>query len=237
MSFIVSTANLGPALTRLSNLSALGARSMRALERALEAPHTGAAREELQSDGAPIPCHLLILDGWAARVRDHPDGRRQFLSFLLPGDFIGLCHQPHPLAVSSIIALTDVTFCRAPDASDLPDLEEAYGMSSALEEAYLLEHITRLGGMSAANRLRDLLLEFRERLALAGLADAHEFAMPLTQEAIADALGMTAIHTNRMIQQARRCGDIQWKDGHIRLHDPEALADHIGRRAAMVAGG
>lgn len=188
--------------------------------------------------------HRLLIDSWAqaewetdaegvARVRIVPDGRRQLIDFVLPGDIIGNWGFSDPLASSTVMALTDLTVCRLPQAST-PQLERAYAISRALDEAYLMAQVVRLGRLDASDRLIDLLLELDERLALAGLSIAGAFEMPITQEVIADALGLTSVHVNRTVQQARKRGDITWTGRGLRLRDIDALRRSLGRELTTV---
>lgn len=223
-----------PAFTRLSALAPLSDRENAALASATASARPVRQRSELLTEGRPVPETVLIVAGWAARVRILADGRRQFLSFLLPGDLVGLCRQPRPLAVSTVVALTDMEVCRCPPAPQGSGLGDAYGVSQALEEAYLLCQVTRLGRFNAEERIGDLLLELHERLSLAGLAGKSGFDMPLTQETLADALGLTSVHLNRTLQTMRRGGDVDWKGRRLVLHDPAALARKVGRSPVRV---
>lgn len=168
-------------------------------------------------------------------ARSPAGGRRQILSFLLPGDLIGVCNQPSPLAVSTVTAITEIGVCPLPPACEAPALAQAYTMSLALESAYLLDQIARLGRLSAQERIYSLLLEIHERLQLNGMAEAGAFDVPLTQEMMADALGLTSVHVNRMLQIARRQGDLQWRNGRVKLINPAELARQIGRSPARVS--
>lgn len=223
-----------PAVARLANLAPLDPEAIQALERAVAASVTDRARSELLTEGQEISGALLVVDGWAARVRILPDGRRQFLSFLLPGDLYGMCHHERPLAVSTVVAITPVRTCRAPDQAHHPALAQAYGVSRALEEAYLLAQITRLGRLNALERLGDVMLELRERLAMTGQVRNGTFEMPLTQEMLADVLGLTPVHVNRMVQQARAQGWLEWRARRVKILDPVGLAAHIGRTPPRV---
>lgn len=223
-----------PAILRLSRLAPLTTPDMAALTSALSERRELRAHRELLAEGREISAPRLIVSGWAARVRLLTDGRRQIMSLSLPGDLIGMCRQPRPLAVSTVVALTDVVHCPAPAAHSLPHLADAYAVSQALDEAYLLSQITRLGRLNAEERIGDLLLELHERLTLAGLTDRGGFNLPLTQEVLADALGLTSVHVNRMIQLMRREGDIEWKARRVILRDPEMLARRIGRMPPRV---
>jgi CRP-like cAMP-binding protein len=221
------------ATRRLSALVPLEESALLALQAAARRGRLVEPRTELQREGAPVRERLLILRGWAARTRVLEDGRRQIMSFLLPGDLIGNCHHESPLAVAAAVSLTHVEACPAPEG--VAGLGEAYLLSSALEEAYLLAQITRLGRLNAEERLVDLLLELLERMQLCGLASNNGFDFPLTQEMIADMTGLTAVHVNRMLQLLRRQGDITLKAGHLAFENPAGLADRVGRSPVIVS--
>lgn len=222
------------AAVRLAALSPLDDQATSALAQAMERPRRFRVRRDIVSEGQEIGETLLILSGWAARVRTMEDGRRQILNLLLPGDLIGYCDHERPLAVSTVVAATDVDACIAPNPSVSPALGRAYALSRALEEKYLFAQITRLGRMNAQERMADLLLELLERLALAGLAENGRYLMPLTQEVIADALGLTSVHVNRTLQALRREGALNWKGREVVLPDPEALARNVGHPSLRV---
>lgn len=224
-----------PAATvRLAALSPLDEEARAALQLAVQRPRSVRARRDILTEGREITETLIVLSGWAARVRLVEDGRRQIVNLLLPGDLIGYCDQERPVASSTITAITDVDVCVAPAASLSPALARAYALSRALEEAYLFAQITRLGRLSAQEKISDLLLELSERLELAGLAANGRFIMPLTQEMIADALGLTSVHVNRMLQALRREAAVEWKGREVTLADPAALGRSIGRPAIRV---
>lgn len=218
-----------PAITRLSALAPLDAEAVQSLERAIAASVADRPRTELLSEGQEIAAPLLVVEGWAARIRILPDGRRQFLSFLLPGELIGLCSHQRALAVSTVIAITPVRTCRAPDSDRHPSLGQAYAVSRALDEAHLLAQITRLGRLNALERLGDVMLELLERLTLTGQVRNATFGMPLTQEMLSDVLGLTPVHVNRMVQQARRLGWFEWRAKRVTIRNPAALAAEVGR--------
>lgn len=223
-----------PAIIRLSALAPLDAGARQALERAIAASITDQPRSELLTEGEPIAAPLLIVEGWAARMRLLSDGRRQFLSFLLPGELIGLCGHERPLALSTVVAITALRTCRAPSATLSPALGRVYAVSQAFEEAHLLAQITRLGRLDALERLADVMLELHERLSLAGQVRGGTFEMPLTQEMLADMLGLTSVHVNRMLQQARRRGWLEWRTRRVTIPDPAALAAQLGRAPVRV---
>jgi CRP-like cAMP-binding protein len=118
--------------------------------------------------------------------------------------------------------------------ADEEPLAQAYAVSGALEEAYLLAQITRLGRLSALERLGDVMLELQERLALSGQVRNGTFDMPLTQEMLADVLGLTPVHINRMVQQARRQDWLEWRARRVTVRDAAALASRVGRAPVRV---
>jgi len=204
------------ASNRLGALASLSDAERRALRQAAEFPQRLRATRDLILAGQRTPGPLLLLDGWLGRVQLFSDGRRQILSFLLPGDVIQDAHTFQPVAPSTITALCDTVLCPAPSAED-EGLREAYAASAALDEIYLLRQIARLGRMSAYERIQDWLSEIHERLLLAGRAGPESFPMPLTQEMLADALGLTSVHVNRTLQAMRRDGILEWRGGIVRL--------------------
>lgn len=223
------------AVARLGSLAPLTGQEIQALQLAELGSQRVSPSREIVVEGAPVRDVSIILSGWACRVRHFMDGRRQILGFLLPGDLIGVCRQNEPVAVTTVFALTEVVTCPAPPVVPGENgLAEAYAMSAALEEAYLFRQIARLGRLNAYERIVDWLLETRDRLRLAGLEYDGSFPMPLTQEVLADTLGLTSVHVNRTLQTLRRDRRIEWRGGMVRLVDPEGLAALIDYRPVLV---
>lgn len=226
-----------PAIRRLTSLAPLDADDLAWLAAAMQRAHQVRVRRELMVEGREVVHPQLILSGWAARVRILLDGRRQFLSFVLPGDVIGLYRQDAPIATSTVVALTEVSACPLTDTDLSAGFTQALAVSGALDEAFLLAQIARLGRMSALERIADLMLELHERLTANGMAEERSFDLPITQEILADAMGLTAVHVNRMLQTARRSGDLLWANGRLTIPDPAALARQVGRTPTRVTKG
>jgi CRP-like cAMP-binding protein len=215
--------------TRASRLAALKPTELSELKTAEHEIHRWPARREIVAEGKPIRDQRALLSGWACRQRILLDGRRQILSFLLPGDLIGICQQSNPVAATSILAVSDVVTCRAPVAEPRSGLAEAYARSATLEEHHFLAQITRLGRLDARERVADWVLETRERLMLVDLSSADTFALPVTQEMLADARGLTTVHINRTLGSMRVDGLVEWKAGIMTILDRgrlERLVDH-----------
>lgn len=223
-----------PALRRLEALSPLDQPARAALTAAISRAWSVSARRELVSEGHRIGESLLVLDGWAARVRQLADGRRQIMGFILPGDLVGHCGFDRAVAMTTLVGFTALSVCPLPDAALSPTLERAYAVSRAIDEANLMAQITRLGRLSAYERILDFLLEVFERLSLAGLVTDNSFVMPLTQETLGDTLGLTSVHVNRMLQQARRAGELNIHRGRVHLVRPDVTARAAGRGPTRV---
>lgn len=207
---------------RLAALVGLGADDRARIARAEQDGLAIRAHRDIVREGQAIGNPTIMVEGWAFRSQLVPSGQRQILGFILPGEMMGICTRRNPVAVSTITTLTSVVVCPAPQplADDAHSgLAQAYSIGAALEEAYLCRQITRLGRMNAYERVVDWLLELNDRLALAGIADANGFAFPLTQELIADALGLTTVHVNRMIRALRESGMVTIGARTVKIHD------------------
>lgn len=226
-------------LDRLSRLAKMPETDERRLKEATRRSRTVAARRDILLEGEPLISPAIILSGWACRTRLLADGRRQILGFYLPGDIIGMCRQPEPVAISVVSAITDVILCDAPPprtTAESDELGRAYAICAALDEAYLLNQIARLGRQTAYERLAHLMLEFWERLKNAGLIAGNRFPMPLTQEYLGDTLGLTSVHINRTLQQLRREHMLEAVGGHVTLIKPGALTVIADYKPARVSG-
>src|SRR5262249_12346070 len=162
--------------------------------------------------GRPCTGIFLITEGIAIRFRMLRKGQRQILNFLIPGDFVGITSCRYENALSSIRTLTH---CRMSSISltkltglmdSHPRLAAKLFWSFAAEAAILSEHLVAVGRRSATERIAHLLLELFTRMQLVGLADERSFCLPLTQEMIGDALGLSIPYVNRVLQQLRRDG-------------------------------
>ena len=194
------------------------------------------AGEELVSEGDLAVHPRFILSGWACRQRVLPDGRRQIFSFLLPGDGIGLDRRtgPEPATVVALTALETVDAApvvNAVQAGRAPGLARALAAIEPLEHQLLLDHMVRLGRQTAYERVAHFLLELQRRLEITGLGDNQRFPLPLTQEIMADALGLSIVHVNRTLQQLRRERLLELRSGVTILLQRDQLANIADYRA------
>ncbi len=187
------------------------------------------AKSQLQRENESLRHPRYLLAGWACRFTELPDGRRQIFDVILPGEGIGVCVQPRPLALTSVMALTPVELI---DASDLirsdvldahPELLRALTQIADDDERRMLAHVTRLGRMSALEALSHLLVQLHDRLAEIGAVEQGRFALPLTQKQLGDLLGLSAIHLNRTMQHLRRAALVKGDRVYFELLDRAAL--------------
>jgi CRP-like cAMP-binding protein len=227
----------GPVIRRLSAFATLTPETLRILD-GLGPLQAFAAGTEVVADEDELKPTFLI-SGWAARVRWLADGRRQIVSLVLPGEGLGVCERPEPLALCPVIAVTGITLAHA-DAvkrlafeSDGPngsDLRIALKLSAALDEAGLIDQVVRLGRQTALERISHLFLELRFRLSLTDMVRDDAFDLPLTQEQLADVLGLSTVHVNRTLQQLRTEEAVEFRNGRLRLLRPallEGLTDYV----------
>ena len=218
---------------RLSRYADLSAAEIALLETLPLAPQDVGAGTELIVEGRLLDTPRLLVSGWACRFRVLPDGRRQIFDFILPGDMYGLCLRPQAVALTTAITLTQAQIADASALwlaikdrpTEFPGLADACHNTASLEEAYLLNQLVRVGRQTAYERTAHLILEIHDRLDAVGLADGATIPMPLTQETIADALGLSVVHLNRTLQLLRRDHLIESRAGYVKLLQPEQLAD------------
>jgi CRP-like cAMP-binding protein len=174
--------------------------------------------------------------GWAFRFKTLPDGRRQILNFLLPGDLLGLQASMFDAAMHGIEALTEVQLCVLPRRKiwalfgDMPGLAFDVTWLGAREESIVDENLTSLGRRTAAERVAALIISLYKRVKKLGLVADETFAFPLTQQHIADALGLSLVHTNKTLARLRRMGMFSQRNGTMTLANPrviERLAQYL----------
>lgn len=186
----------------------------------------GSIIDEGQSD-APL---FTLLSGWAFRFKTLSDGRRQILNFLLPGDFIGVQQKMSEASQHGVHALTDVLLCvfRRDALWELhraaPRLGFATTWLTAREECMVDDSLLSVGRRSAQERIAALLIALYKRAAALTRDDAAGVPFPLTQQHIADALGLSLVHTNKTLRRLERHGLHRIEDGRLHLLDPHALA-------------
>jgi len=219
-----------PLTRKVAGLVALSAEEDAALT-ALQASTRPVARNrEIVSAGRRYDGVFVLIDGAAIRYRVLRDGRRQVLNIALPGDFIGFPANFFETALYSVTALSDALVSWVPFAHlfglfrEYPRLAATLLCVFSCEAAMYTERLTDVGRRSALERVAHFLLELLTRLQAIGLADERSYRMPLTQELIGDALGLSVPHVNRTLRQLREDGLVGFDGPIVVIRDLEALA-------------
>jgi CRP-like cAMP-binding protein len=189
------------------------------------------ARRDLISEGNKPRYIHLILDGWACRYKQLPDGRRQIVSLLVPGDFCDVNVGILKYMDHSIGAITRLKVAMiGPDemsaiSADHPRIAQALCWNELVMAAVQREWTLNLGLRSAYERLAHLLLELYMRLEVVGTAQNGRCDFPLTQNDLADATGLTSVHVNRTLQELRRDGLIELERKQLHILDLPGLIE------------
>ncbi|MCJ2138438.1 Crp/Fnr family transcriptional regulator [Methylobacterium sp. E-066] len=187
--------------------------------------HTVLAEQEGVADHA-----LIVFAGFASRYKRRVSGRRQILAYLVPGDLCdrGALHG-YPLD-HTIEALTPCRVAKVPRPVYLdllgrhPRIALAVQRAKLAEEATAREWMVSIGIRSGRERMAHLLCELLERLGAIGQVTDGQYHLPLTQEDLADALGLTSVHVNRVLQALRRDGLISLRERRLRILAPRRLS-------------
>jgi CRP-like cAMP-binding protein len=187
------------------------------------------AGAEIIRPGDDSPELYTLYSGWAFRFKTLPDGRRQILNFLLPGDLLGLQAAMFDAALHGIEALTDVELCVLPRRKvwdlfgEMPGLAFDVTWLGSREESIVDENLTSVGRRTAAERVAALIVTLYKRANALGLVTDATFGFPLTQQHIADALGLSLVHTNKTLARLRRSGMFTRANGSMTLTNPRLL--------------
>jgi CRP-like cAMP-binding protein len=184
-----------------------------------------------QSESPGALYHLV--DGWIFLYSLFGDGRRQILHFALPRAFLGL--YPGTIAIYGAEALTDAKVCIIPQENIAALVEDHPGIGLRLastvwrERNIAYDHLSSIGRSSARQRVARLLLELFVRYRMMWPASrAEEMQLPLTQEHIGDATGLTGIHVNRVLRNLGREKIVQFHYRRLRILNPDKLVDVAG---------
>lgn len=193
------------------------------------------AGEDLFSLGEPCDAIYNLVDGWVFLYNLFEDGRRQILHFALPGAVLGFHPARGAMATYGVQALTDTVVCVIPHKALGPLSRE--NPEIALRLAWLIsrdcslafDHLSSVGRHSARERVAHLLLELFVRYRAQWLGHRiAEMNLPLTQEHVGDATGLTFVHVNRVLRDLRNEGVVEFHYRRLRILDPDKLVDVAG---------
>lgn len=190
---------------------------------------------------------FVVLEGWGCRDKILPNGTRQIMAFLLPGDtcdiHIGLLDQMD----HSIQAITPalVTTIGRTEMDAVMDQHRAIAramyVSQLVDESIMRAWIVSMGRRSSLERVAHLICELYLRARTIGLGDDVQFELPLSQIMLADTLGMTPVHINRVLKGLRQSDVMAIKRGSLIITNPAKLVqiagfddNHLHRRLKKV---
>jgi CRP-like cAMP-binding protein len=222
-----------PLLAKLETVATLDAEDRAAIaDLGRSARDLGPRRTIIREGDRPDHVHL-VLEGWAARQKQLADGSRQITAFLIPGDFCDLHVTILGEMDHSIGTLTRARVAYIPRAQmealiARPGITRALWWATLVDEAVLRAWLVNVGRRDATESIGHLLCELYVRMKTVGLTTDHSYELPLTQEELADALGLTPVHVNRVLQRMRADGLISLKGGALTIHDYRRLEKASG---------
>jgi len=192
------------------------------------------AGRDLVSQGQTRQAAYILARGWVCSYKIQSDGTRQIVDIQIPGDFLGLRSVLLRTSDHGFEPITDIEAAEVL-ASDLtetlaaaPRLGLAILWAASRDEAMVVEHLVGIGRRDAPARVAHFLLELGARLALVGMATRVGYDCPLTQQQLADTIGLSAVHVNRVLRNLREDGMLTFRDGHVQFDDREGLATLAG---------
>jgi CRP-like cAMP-binding protein len=212
-----------PFITRLARLMTFGANDLRNLERIVETERLVKKRKDLVVIGDKYRNLCFVKGGYAIRYKLLRSGKRQILNVILPGDVIGFPVSFFDRSIYSVVAVSDLTYNNCPLDSYVqlcyrqPQFGLALSWLAAQEAAIYAEHIVDLGRRNPLERLARFLLEIHARLLAVGCAEVASFQLPFSQGVMADVLGLSVPHLNRVLQQLRADQLVTTRSRHIEL--------------------
>ena len=216
----------GPAVaSKLSAFTRLSTEDHAALHGLVQNYRYVDARRDLINEGDKPRFVHLVLDGWACRYKQLPDGKRQIVALFVPGDFCDvnvfiLKEMDHSIGAITRLKVAMIN----PDEmnalmAERPRITQALWWHELVSVATQREWTLNLGQRSAYERLAHLLIELYLRLSTVGLSRDGRCDFPLTQNDLADATGLTAVHVNRTLQELRKDGLIELERKQLHILD------------------
>ena len=205
-----------------------------AVASATDSPRKYAARVDLIREGDRPGPVFVVLEGWVCRYKILPNGTRQIVGFLMPGD----CCDLHIALLAemdhSIQTITPAMVARI-GRSEMdalleqhPAVAKAMYISQLIDEGTMRAWITSMGRRTSVERLAHLICELYIRAGNVGIEVEPEFAMPLSQLLMADSLGMTPVHLNRVVKELRLRRAMTVTRGKVVVSNPQLLSKIAG---------
>ena len=221
--------NVGHLERKLSSFVRLSDPEKQCLREIQQSPIHVKGGEELTRQGERGHVAYILQQGWGCSFKILQDGNRQIITFPVPGDYVGLRSILLRTSDHSFSAVTDAWVSRIEVSQMLdifnrfPHLGAAILWGTSRDEAITVEHLASIGRRTALERTAHFFLELSDRLRMIGLASETEFECPLNQYVLADALGLSAIHVNRVLRELREVQLLTFQDRRVLIHDRREL--------------
>jgi CRP-like cAMP-binding protein len=223
-----------PFIKKLSAHAPLSVEDVALLEGACSKPQSISARSDFIHEGDKPGPIFVILEGWACRYKLLPEGTRQITAFLMPGDCCDmhasvLETMEHSIATLTPALVTTIQRMRMDELlTSRPALTRAFWWTQLVDEDTLRAWIVSMGRRDSLQRVAHLMCELYVRGRNVGLTENARFEMPLTQAVLGDALGLTAVHVNRVLRKLRLRGVMELKEGSLIIANIASLATFAG---------
>lgn len=216
-------------IRKLRSIADLSPDAVRAVERLPLRLRELPADSDIVSEGdQPTEC-CLIVEGWVARYKLLARGQRQIMSFHIAGDIVDLQGLHLKVMDHSLCALTPCGVAFIPHAAleeamrRHPVLQTAFWRDTLVDAAVFREWMAGIGRRTAYQRIAHLFCEQFTRLRAVGLGDENGFELRITQAEIADALGLTSVHVNRVLKALRQDRLIETPGRYVNILNWEGL--------------
>jgi CRP-like cAMP-binding protein len=177
------------------------------------------ADEDIVREGDRPTESCVILEGFAARYKVLPSGRRQISAIHISGDFVDLHSFLLKTMDHGVMTLAPTRCAFVPHTNlkkiteEYPHLTRMLWLSTLIDSAIHRSWLTAMGRTSATAQMAHLICELHVRLGAVGQTNGTSFHMPVTQEELGDALGLSTVHVNRVLTELRNGGIVQWQGG------------------------
>jgi CRP-like cAMP-binding protein len=218
-------------IRRFESRAPLGDRERDAIRALPVTRRTLAPSTYMIREGEPPEYCSLLLAGFAFRHKVTGAGERQILAVHIPGEFLDLQNALLGIADHHVQALTRCEVALVPVqalqaiTSAHPTISRAMWIDTLIDAAIFREWIVNVGRRDSISRIAHLLCEFALRLSAAGLAEKQRYELPMTQEQIADAVGLTPVHVNRVLKQLGQMKLIDRDKRSINIADWKGLRE------------
>jgi CRP-like cAMP-binding protein len=222
---------LNPLIQKLQHGAELTDEDRQVLEKVITEPRIVDPRQDIIQEGdRPENVHL-ILEGFACRYKLLPGGERQIMAYLVPGDLCDLHvsilgEMDHSIATLSRCKVVYIPRRAVEDITENHGrINRALWWATLVDEAILREWLVNMGRRPADKQLAHLLVELLVRLQAVGLATENSYEFPVTQAELADTLGISTVHVNRMLQQLRKDGLLTLQGNRLTMTNVDGLKE------------